>query len=252
MVLEVLADPRQVDPGLDPEPAELLGRADSRDHEDLRAADRPGAEHHLAGGAGDRLPPPAVAPADPGRPLALERDAEHLGAGDHGQVRPLHRRAQVGVGTAPATPVSLRHLGDRHPVLLGRVDVAVGGDPGGLRGIEKAAGQRARRALVGDVQRTAGAVHLGGAPLVVLGPLEQRQHVLVAPARAAPVAPAVVVERATAHVHHRVHRAGAAEDLAARHEQLAPVEARLGAGRVVPVDLGAELLREGGRDLDVG
>ena len=86
---------------------------------------------------------------------------------------------------------------------------------------------------------------------VVLGLDEVRQHVGVAPAGRALRLPGVVVERASAHVEHRVHRARAAERLAARDEQRASVDVRLGLGREVPVELGVELLREGRRDLDL-
>ena len=63
--------------------------------------------------------------------------------------------------------------------------------------------------------------------------------------------PEVVVERPAADVEHRVHRARAAQRLAARDEQRAPVDGGLGLGRVVPVELRVELVRERRRDLDV-
>ena len=46
-----------------------------------------------------------------------------------------------------------------------------------------------------DAQRTAGAAVLGRAAAEVLGPLEQRQHILVAPAGVAEMRPRVVVLR---------------------------------------------------------
>ena len=65
-------------------------------------------------------------------------------------------------------------------------------------------------------QRPAVAVVLARAELVVLGALEHRQDVVVAPAGIAEVAPGVVVGAVAADVDHRVRRRAAAERLAAR------------------------------------
>ena len=163
----------------------------------------------------------------------------------------VERRAQVGVGGAEARAVLLRHLEHRRAVLLGAVVVGDARDAGRLAGGEQAPAHRPRRALLGDVQRPAGAVVLGRAAHVVLGLDEVREHVRIAPAGRALRLPAVVVERAAADVEHRVHRARAAERLAARDVQRATVDVRLGLGREVPVELGVELFGERRRDLDL-
>jgi len=195
--------------------------------------------------------PAGVAPAHADRPLAVEDETKHMRFRLHGQVGALHRRAQVAVRGAPAAAVALKD--DRHPnpVLLGRVEVGVGGDSGSLRRLQEPLRERPRRALVGDVDRAARSMELRGAALEVLGANEVGQDVLEAPAVTAGVAPTVEVHRPAADVHHRVHRAGAAEPAASRDVQETVVEIGLGAGAVIPVELGLELLREGGRDLDV-
>ena len=74
-----------------------------------------------------------------------------------------------------------------------------------------------------------------GAALVVLGLLEERQHVLVAPALVAELAPVVVVPGVAAHVEHGVDRRRAAQRLAARPVHAAVVAMDLRHRLVAPV-----------------
>src|SRR5438552_3652908 len=75
---------------------------------------------------------------------------------------------------------------------------------------------------------------------VVLRLAEVRQDLLVAPPPGTLRLPPVVVQRATADVEHRVHRARAAEPLPPRDVQRPPVHVRLRLGREVPVELGVK------------
>ena len=81
--------------------------------------------------------------------------------------------------------------------------------------------------------------------------LEARQQVVVAPAGAARVAPAVVVGRIAADVDHRVRRRRAAQRAPARQDDAPPVAMRLAARGVVPVDLAAAERGDPQRDVDV-
>src|SRR5438477_3924592 len=76
------------------------------------------------------------------------------------------------------------------------------------------------------------------AALLVLGLAEIRQHVGIAPAPVAELAPAIVVRGLPAHIHQPVDRGGAAHHLAARRDDPAAVAFRLRLGLVEPVDLG--------------
>ena len=118
---------------------------------------------------------------------SVQVDPERLGLRRHGQVRALRRRAQVGVGGAPATAVALADRGLRDAVLLLGVDVGVARDPGALGRLEEARGQGPRLDLVGDVDRAAAAVH-GRIPggLVVLHALVVGQDVLASPSHRSP------------------------------------------------------------------
>ncbi len=176
-----------------------------------------------------------------------------MGLGQHGQVRALHRRPQEGVGAAPAPAVLLRRLHAADAIRLAVVVVGVEREVAGPRGVDDQVGELAGVGRVGDVEGAADAVVvlLAGAALAALGALEVGQDLVPAPAGAAVGRPAVVVDRAAAHVEHRVHRARAAERLAARDVEAAVVAARLGLGLVVPVELRLELLGEGGGDRDL-
>ena len=74
---------------------------------------------------------------------------------------------------------------------------------------------------------------------VALHRLEDRQHVLPAPAAVAELGPVVVVLALAAHPHHAVDGARAAEHVSARHGNGAPAGVGLGLGGIEPVDAGA-------------
>ena len=60
MILEVLPHPGELVAGFDPELVQVIGRADARQHQDLRRADRARAEQDLALGARRFAPPRRV------------------------------------------------------------------------------------------------------------------------------------------------------------------------------------------------
>ena len=136
VVAEVLADRRLVEDHLDFAHRQVLGRADAGEHQQLRRVVGAAAEDHLALGA-VLLDLPELRGRDPDRPVALEQDPVDLRVGHHGQVRPLHRRVQVGDGGAGAHPAALGHLVHPDPVLLGAVEVLVAGEAGFDAGLDE-------------------------------------------------------------------------------------------------------------------
>ena len=90
VVLEVLADARQVVHGVDAERLELVGVADAGELQQLRRVDRAAAEDHLAGADVVERPPSTHLDADgPRRRSNTTRVDE--GAAAHLEVRPVHR-----------------------------------------------------------------------------------------------------------------------------------------------------------------
>ena len=231
--------------------AQVRGRADTGQHQQLRAADGASREDHLGVGPG-RLLDAAAQVADAGRPAALDVDAGHQGVGLHGEIRPADGRVQVGVGRRPAPPAPLSHLVVPDAILAGAVEVVVAGLAAVLRGADEGAGQVALVAQILHAQRSGRPVVGRRAPGVALGPQEVGQQVGIAPALAAVVVPpGVVVDPVAADVDHRVDRRRAAEDLAPRPVHRAAAGPVLLGRLVVPVEGRLEQQVDGGRDVDL-
>ncbi len=216
MVLEVLADARQVVDDRHAERLEQRSRADTAQLEDLRGVDRAAGEDNLA--AERPLHRPAAhGILDPDRPPALEQDPGHERARRDGQVRSRHHGMEVGprraqAPTAPDVPVELGEA-----LLSVAVDVVGRWIARLLRRLEERPEERARRRAALQPERAAMAaeriVRLGRE--AVLHPPEVRQAVGVRPGLHARIGgPALVVERVAALEDHAVDAAAAAEDLA--------------------------------------
>ncbi len=82
---------------------------------------------------------------------------------------------------------------------------------------------------------------VGGASLIVaFGTLEEREHVIVAPARVAQVAPAIEARPVAADMRHGVDGAGSAVGLAARELERPALKAGLGFGAIGPIVGGSD------------
>src|SRR6185436_3701940 len=109
----------------------------------------------------------------------------------------------------------------------------------GRGGGEEAVVEAAALVDVGDPDRPVAAADLAIATPIALHGLEDRQHVLIAPAAVAELGPMVVVLPLAAYPDHAVDGAGAAEHAAARHRDGPATRGGLGLGGVEPVDAGA-------------
>jgi hypothetical protein len=176
--------------------------------------------------------------------VALEDDPLDEHAGGDLEVRPPLGRVQERVGGAAAQPVALSQLEARDAFGLGHVQVGDVLVAGLYRRLELEIGERGHRAAVGHGERAADPVELVLPPLVVLGALEVRQHLVVRPAGATARRPLVEVRAVAAEVDHRVDRAGAADHTAAGQVEPAAAEAGLGLAEEVPVEARLEGDRE--------
>jgi hypothetical protein len=137
-----------------------------------------------------------------------------VGVGFDGQVRSVAVGREIGFGGAATLSVLLHDL---HPakafhgraVLIGARRVA------GLNtGLDKRFAERVGRGVEAHVERAVLTVQRVLEVFVVLGALEQRQHLIIAPARIAQLGPAVEIQRMAAMVGHGVDRGTAAQGLA--------------------------------------
>ncbi|VWB89565.1 hypothetical protein BUB20358_04262 [Burkholderia ubonensis] len=243
---QVRADVRRILHDRDAVPAQLVGRADARAHQQLRRVERTGRQDHFRARA-ERLHAPVARDRDADRALAVEADAQHRRIGDHMQVRTV---AAVDVRTRDAATraVAMRDLVEADAFLRGPVEIVVERIAGRVRGLDESFGERIAKAQIGHRERAVRAVPCVRAAPVAFRAPEIRQHVLPAPARRAELRPFVVVERMAARVDHRVDRARAAHPAPARLVAATPAEARLRHGLVAVV--GAELERHERRDAD--
>jgi len=240
MVLQVAADTRQLVQAVDADRLQVIGRADARQHQELRRVHRASRENDLAAAARYLVAAVDLVTHAHGA-IAVEDDPLDQRVGDHLDVVlvTLDRRPQIGARRAPALLVLLRDLVVTDAFLVGAVEVRYALVTGLFAGLQESLVDLRRIGLVGDVQRPAGAVEVVAAAFVVLRLLEERQHVVVAPALVAELAPMIVVPGVAADIEHGVDRGGAAQRLAARpvhapvvamflrHRLVAPVVRRL-------------------------
>ncbi len=215
MVVQVLPHAGEVDADVEPETCKLVAVADPREHEQLGRLDRPAADDDFVL-CRDRLHDAVADDLDADATRALEEQALRPGTHQHRETLRADDRSQERGRGALAHAVPDRQLGEPDAVELGAVVIVVEGDAGLLGRGDRGRDDRVRLVVGHHVHRAAGSVVLGSATVEVLRALEERQHVVVAPAGIAEVGPRVVVGTVTADVDHPVQSARAAEHLAPR------------------------------------
>ena len=163
MVLQIGAD-RQVDDRRDAEFAQVIGRPDARQHQQLRRIERAAAEDHLAPRLG-MVRMSVLDEIDAGRRRAAEHDLCRLGAGLDGEVAPLHHRMQEGDGgrRAPAAADRILAAAETHRFL--GIEILGRGQPERLAGFDPGLEQGSR----------AGELHLQRTRAAAIGILGQQQ-----------------------------------------------------------------------------
>src|SRR6185312_13179923 len=149
------------------------------------------------------------------------------------------RGIEIAMGGALAAALGDRHLRHAYPFLALAILVGIERQADLLGGFDDHLEQRHPTPWrVGHAQKPGAAAILIRAAVIALHALEDRQHVLIAPAAIAELRPVVIVLRLTADIDHAVDRARPAQHLAARHVDLAAAGALVRFGAVAPVDGG--------------
>src|SRR5690606_26999686 len=188
---------------------------------------------------------------DTDRLLAVEQDAGGHRPRFDGEVRPLHRRVEIGDCGRVAATVLRGELKEADPFLVAVVEVRLVGNAGFDAGFDQRGGDRVLFGKVADVERPAGAVEIALAAFLVLALAEVGQNVVPAPPARAHLRPVVIVRRLAAHVEHAVDRGGAAEHFALGPLVLAAPRTFVDFGLVEPVYLGVvQRLAEADRGVD--
>jgi hypothetical protein len=261
VVLQVLADARQVSHDRDAERGQFSGVAHAGKLQQLRRAERSRAHDHLPAVGAPRRPGPGAAQTarhelHPGRARPREKDPRHVHPGLDAQVWPAHPRVQVrprGRQTAALVDVPVE---GGEPLLAVPVDVAGKRVPSLLHRLEERLEKRTRGQPALEHQGPGRAAELlvrtPGSGQAVLHPLEVRQAVRVVPVGHAGIGgPPLVVERVAALEDHPVNAARPAEHLTARVVDPAAVQERLGLAGIPPVvEPAADRKRERGRHVD--
>src|SRR5690554_3051922 len=243
MIVEVVAHAGQIDLDIDAVIAEMIGRANAAEHEDLRRADGASRKNHL-GGSAINLALSVLDDLHAGGATVFDDDALGMRVEDDGQVRKV-LAADEALRGAMTHAVCAGHLVEARCELLGAVEVTVGFDP---KIVGNRLGERFRNGadlilgMTSDVNLTVAAVVFIRAVLVALMPLEVGKDVVVAPAFASEACPLVVVRTMAAEVEQPVDRAASTEDLPPGVGDPAVVHMLLRNGAITPIDLRLELI----------
>ncbi|OIQ78619.1 hypothetical protein GALL_396650 [mine drainage metagenome] len=205
MVLQVLANTRQLVQNVDPKAAQQRRLADAGKLQQLWRDDRPRRQDHLATG-GQGLQHAVVAHQNPGGTLAGKGDLFHRSLGQNGQVLAVLDRAQVAFGGRTALSVADRELQPARALGIGAVIVGVHVAAPLHASIKEALRNRVFQHDVSAGDRTAAPTQIGRRRLAVFEFFEIGQQVAVAPARIALVAPFVIARRLAPHINHPVQR----------------------------------------------
>ena len=133
MVVEIRPDLGRVQDRGDAVFGQMIAVADTGQHQDLRRADGTRRQHHLLPGA-DMVQAVAVAEDNACHAPPLQRQAQHLRAGQNAQVRPFARRIKKRLARVPADAAPLVHREIAHAFIVAGVEIGACGDAHLLRG----------------------------------------------------------------------------------------------------------------------
>ena len=223
MVLQIAPDALLVEHDIDAERRQPVGRSDAGPVQHLRRSDRSRAQNDFALGAGlDHLAALHEAHADGAAVLDDQPVDQHVLF--QPQIAAVQHRLEEAARRRPAPAALLVDVEIAGAFIVAGVEIGNALDAHFLGGVadrvENVPGQPRRL----DAPAAAGAVMFALAEEMILQPLEQRQHVVIAPAGEAELAPVIVIGGLSAHRDHGVDGGGAADHLAAGIGQRPAVE----------------------------
>ena len=234
VVLQIRANSQALVSDRDAVALQLSCRADAREHQQLRRIHRARGKNHFCGRCEKpRLPRMPHTHAHGAR--TFEFDALDERFSEQRQIGARPHRVQKSARAAPAHAASPVQVEQAEAVLLSAVEILVSRVPGLHGGLHKRIGERIRLREALHVELAACAVIRRSAARVVLVALVHRQHIGVTPARIAQRRPIVIVRSMAADIDRAVHGRAAAQQLAARAGDAAPVHAGPAAELMLPV-----------------
>ena len=235
MVAQVFANAFQFVPDIDSQRLQPVGLSDAGKLQKLWRIDRTRADDHLA--TRHRFPNLTADPVShTSAPAALECQGLCQGIGLNLEVRTAARRIKITERSAHPATVPDGRLGHADPVLTVAVIVLRIFDTNFRGGGDQLVVNLAAFDAFIDLERAfAPAKLIVAVALVTFHILEDRQHVAIAPAAITELCPGIVVLCLSTHEDHAVDRAGATEQLAARHRNAPATGGLLGFGLVEPV-----------------
>ncbi|MNV12887.1 hypothetical protein D3C71_1035100 [compost metagenome] len=216
----------------------------------MRSADRASREDGFAAGMGG-LCDAVMLEFDALHLSVFDDQLAHMRLSENAQVGPLHRRAQKGFRCVPADAGTLVDVEIAGAFVIAAVEIVDGGDAGFFGGLLEGVEHGPADAGLFHSPFAARVVHGIGTLVEILALLEERQHVIPAPAGTAHLPPEIVVTRLAAHVDHAVDRRAAAEQFSAWIAERAAVQAIFLFGGETPVGARVvDAIKVTNRDMD--
>ena len=236
MILKIATHAGPIGDDVDALSSQFRRWANARELEQLRRIDRSARKDDFAicGDLQD-LTPALVLYAD--RAPALEQHTRRQRVRDNLDVGTLHRGMQIRLGSAAPRAIAHGHVHAAEAFLPLAVHVPCQFVPSLLRSIEPSLVERVAQRPVSRIKRPIRAAIRVAALGPPFGALEIGQHVGIAPARGAFIAPTLEIERIAAHIDQPVDRGRSTQPATTRRADLPAAQMRFGLAFIAPVVL---------------
>ena len=238
MIDQILADAGQVRRHGDAVFAQVIGRADPRQHQQLGRDQRARGHDHLAARIAFLQGAGLVTPLDADGAAVFDQDPLDPRFKAQGQARVALKRRQKGIGGGRTPAMPVHELVKPDAALRGAVEIGVEGLAQSLHRLHEPARHLVDMPGVRDLHLAARAVIVVQQAVVVLHAAKMRQDRFPRPVGAVIVAaqlcvPGIVIRGPPAHIDLRVDRRAAPQHVPLGNVVRAPVQMRLRHGRVV-------------------